>query len=313
MNRRLFVVLALLTAMGLEVRAQWDVQFSDYTTLRSFYNPAVSGTDGLLNVSAAFSMQKAGYKHAPSTLYVGADMPVYFLSARHGAGVSFLSDKVGIFTTTKISLQYAYNLKVGKRGRLAVGVQGGMMQETVSKGDIELEDNSDPAFPSSEQKGNKLDLGAGLFFYHPKVWLGASSQHLLAPTIKLAETNEVSIKRMYYLMGGCNIRLKNTFLTLQPSFLVMTDMDYWREDIQCKLKYEWDGKAMFIGAGYSPDVSATFMIGGNFHGVSLCYSYQMYTSGIDMVNGSHELSLVYQTELDLFKKGRNKHKSVRFL
>ena len=313
MNRRLFVVLALLTAMGLEVRAQWDVQFSDYTTLRSFYNPAVSGTDGLLNVSAAFSMQKAGYKHAPSTLYVGADMPVYFLSARHGAGVSFLSDKVGIFTTTKISLQYAYNLKVGKRGRLAVGVQGGMMQETVSKGDIELEDNSDPAFPSSEQKGNKLDLGAGLFFYHPKVWLGASSQHLLAPTIKLAETNEVSIKRMYYLMGGCNIKIKNSLITLQPSFLVQSDFESWREDVQCKAYFERNGKKFYGGVGYSPNASVTFLAGGVFHGVCLGYSYQMYTSGVGLGNGSHEIVLNYQTDLDLFKKGRNKHQSVRWL
>jgi hypothetical protein len=31
------------------------------------------------------------------------------------------------------------------------------------------------------------------------------------------------------------------------------------------------------------------------------------------VNGSHELVVGYLTELDLFKKGRNRHKSVRWL
>ena len=95
--------------------------------------------------------------------------------------------------------------------------------------------------------------------------------------------------------------------------MVMTDLDNWREDIQCKLQYEYEGRSFFIGAGYSYDVSASVLLGGNFHGVSLCYSYQMYTSGINMVNGTHELTLGYQTDLDLFKKGRNKHKSVRFL
>ena len=83
MNRRIFVLLVLLTAMMLEVRAQWDVQFSDYTALKSFYNPAVSGTDGKLNVAAAYSMQMMGYDDAPSALYVGADMPVYFLNPHH--------------------------------------------------------------------------------------------------------------------------------------------------------------------------------------------------------------------------------------
>ena len=47
MKRRIFVALVLLTAVMLKVRAQWDVQFSDYTALKSFYNPAVSGTDGM--------------------------------------------------------------------------------------------------------------------------------------------------------------------------------------------------------------------------------------------------------------------------
>ena len=61
------------------------------------------------------------------------------------------------------------------------------------------------------------------------------------------------------------------------------------------------------------NVSVTFLVGGMFHGVNLGYSYQMYTSGVGLVHGSHEVVLSYQTDLDLFKKGRNKHQSVRWL
>lgn len=313
MTRRFLAMALLLSAWVSVVRAQWDVQFSDYTALKSFYNPAVSGTDGMLNVSAAYSMQMVGYEGAPATMYVGADLPVYFLSPRHGAGLSFLSDNIGMFSTTKINLQYAYNIKVGRKGRLAIGVQGSLMTETIDPSGVELEDNSDPAFPSSRQDGNTVDLGAGLYFYHPKVWVGVSSQHLLAPTILIGETNELSISRMYYLMGGCNIKLKNSLLTLQPSFLVQSDLDTWREDFQCKAVYEYDGKKFYGGVGFSPNTSVTFLVGGVFHGISLGYNYQMYTSGVGMINGSHELVLGYQTDLDLFKKGRNRHKSVRWL
>lgn len=304
---------ALLSAVVLEVRAQWDVQFSDYTALKSFYNPAVSGTDGMLNVNAVYSMQKVGYDDAPSTLYVGADLPVYFLSPRHGVGISFLNDNASVFTTTKIGLQYAYNVKLGKKGRLALGVQGGLLSEKADMSGVELEDNSDPAFPKSSQDGNKVDLGAGLYFYHPKVWMGVSGQHLLAPTVMLGETNEIAISRMYYLMGGCNIKIKNSLLTLQPSFLVQSDLDTWREDVQCKVVYEREGKKFYGGLDYSPNTSVTLLLGGVFHGVGLGYSYQMYTSGVGLINGSHELVVGYQTDLDLFKKGRNKHKSVRWL
>ena len=48
-------------------------------------------------------------------------------------------------------------------------------------------------------------------------------------------------------------------------------------------------------------------------GICLGYNYQMYTEGVGAVNGSHELVVSYQSNLDLFKKGRNRHKSVRWL
>ena len=70
---------------------------------------------------------------------------------------------------------------------------------------------------------------------------------------------------------------------------------------------------MWAGLGYSPTNSVTVMIGGNFHGIMLGYSYEVYTSAINIGNGSHELFVGYQTDLNLQKKGRNKHKSVRIL
>lgn len=313
MAKRIFAMLALSLMCVSVVRGQWDVQFSDYTALKSFYNPAVSGTDGMLNVSAVYSMQKVGYDDAPSTMYVGADLPVFFLSPRHGMGVSFLNDHAGIFTGTKIGLQYAYNVKLGKKGRLAIGAQGGLMSEKISMSGMELEDNSDPAFPSSEQSGNKIDLGAGLYFYHPKIWVGLSGQHLLAPTFTIGQTNQLTLSRVFYLMGGYNIKFKSSLITLQPSFLVQSDLDSWREDIQCKVMYERDGKRFYGGVGYSPNTSVTLLLGGMFHGICLGYNYQMYTSGVGLINGSHEVVLSYLTDLDLFKKGRNKHKSVRWL
>lgn len=307
----LLSVLLLLASQMAE--AQMDVQFSDYTRLRSYYNPAVSGTDGKLNVAGAYSMQFVGYENAPATMYVGADLPIYFLGPRHGAGLNLMSDKAGIFTTQKIGLQYAFNMKLGKKTRLAIGVQAALLQEKINASNIKLEQDNDPAFPTSEVNGSRVDFAAGLYFYHPKYWAGVSAQHLARPLVEMGEKNEFQFERIYYLMGGGNIRIKNTFLFLQPSFLVTTDFLNWREDVQCRLAYEYESRSFYAGVGYSPDISTTFLVGGNFHGISLGYSYQMYTSGIGLVNGSHEITLGYQVDLDLFKKGRNKHKSVRFL
>ena len=313
MGRRKIIATAMLLASAVAAHAQWDVQFSDFTTLRSFYNPAISGTDGLLNVAAAYSIQMSGYEHAPVTMYAGADIPIYILSPRHGAGLSFMNDQIGIFKTQRMALQYAYNTKLGEKGRLAIGAQAAMMNETIDPSDMILNDQNDPAFPSSSTEGESVDFGAGIYYYHPRLWLALSSIHLTAPTLNMGEKYEISISRMYYFMAGGNIKLKNTLLSLHPAVMVQTDLQSWREDIQCKLQYEFEGRSFYAGVGYSPDISATFMVGGNFHGVWLGYSYQMYTSGVGLINGSHELTVGYQTDLDLFKKGRNRHKSVRFL
>ena len=48
-------------------------------------------------------------------------------------------------------------------------------------------------------------------------------------------------------MGGCNIRFKNSFLSLQPSFMVMSDFKSWREDVQCRLAYEYESRSFYVG------------------------------------------------------------------
>lgn len=313
MLKRLTIITAMMIMNVTIMFAQWDVQFSDYTAVKSLYNPAVSGTDGLFNAAAAYSLQMAGYDDAPRTMYIGADIPVYFFGPRHGAGVSILNDEIGIFTTQKVNLQYAFNMKMGKKGKIAFGVQGSMLRETIDPKNMKLDDPGDPAFPTSSVNGSGFDLGAGIYYYHPKYWAGISAVHLTEPLLELGETHQITFSRMYYLMAGGNINIKNTLLSLQPSLFVQSDLQSWREDVQCKLTYEYEKRKFYCGVGYSPNTSVTALIGGYFHGIKLGYSYQMYTGGVGLENGSHEIVLSYQTDLDLFKKGRNRHKSVRFL
>ena len=80
-----------------------------------------------------------------------------------------------------------------------------------------------------------------------------------------------------------------------------------------RVKYTHEKKVMYAGAAYSPTNSVTFMVGGMFHGVMLGYSYECYTSAMSLGNGSHELFIGYQMDLNMTKKGKNRHQSVRIL
>lgn len=302
----------MLTLVSVWSHAQYDVSFSHYFDLEPSYNAAAVGKQSKLNVAAAYAMDLAGFKRNPQTMYVGADLPFYFLKSYHGAGIQLMNDKLGLFTHQRLALQYAFKVKLFG-GTLSTGVSAGLLSESFDGTKVDLEDSSDPAFSSSKLDGNSIDLGAGLYYTCGPLYVGLSAQHLNSPLIKLGETNELKVDATYYLTGGYDIRLRNPYLTIKPSFLVRTDGVAWRGDITGRLVYTNDKKMMYLGVGCSPTNSVTVLIGGNVHGVIMGYSYEMYTSAINPGNGSHELFIGYQMDLNLSKKGRNLHKSVRTL
>ena len=292
--------------------AQYDVSFSHFWDMETYYNPAAAGKENKLNIAAAYAMSFTGFENNPKSMYIGADMPIYFLKKYHGVGVSLLNDQIGLFTHQRLALQYAYKQKLFG-GTLSIGLQLGFISEKFDGSKVDVEDSSDPALTKSDVNGSAMDLAAGIYYTHGSWYVGVSAQHINAPLVELGETNELQIDRTIYLTGGYNIKLRNPFLTIHPSALIRTDGSSYRADIAGLLVYTNDKKMLYGGVAYSPSNSVTAHIGGLFHGVKIGYSYEIYTSGISLANGSHELFIGYQTTLNLYKKGKNKHKSVRLL
>lgn len=311
MYRRLAIALLLLSAT-VSVWGQYDVSFGHYWAMEPSFNPASVGKEAKLNVAAAYAIQMAGFEHNPNTMYAAADMPFYALGAYHGVGLQFLNDAIGLFTHKRLSLQYAYQHRL-LGGKISAGIQAGMVSENFDGSKVDVVDPDDPAFSSSSENGTGLDLSAGLYYLARDWYAGFSVLHLNSPKVELGETNELDISATYYLTGGYNIRLKNPFLSVQPSFLVRTDLVAWRADITGRLTYKHDEKLMYLGVTYSPQTSVTILVGGKFHGILAGYSYECYTSAINPANGSHELYLGYQIDVNLVKKGKNRHQSVRIL
>ena len=293
-------------------KAQYDPSFSHYFDMETSFNPASAGKQSKINVTAAYAMDMAGFEHNPQTSYAAADMPFYALKNYHGVGVQFMNDRLGLFTHMRLSAQYTYKFKL-LGGQMSVGLQAGLISEKLDGSKADLGDSGDPAFNSAQLSGNAVDLGMGIYYTLKDFYAGVSVQHITSPLVKLGDNNELPIDKTYYLSGGYNIKLHNPFLTIKPSVLVKTDMVAWRADVTGRLVYTHDDKLLYGGLSYSPTNSVTMLIGGSFHGVVLGYSYEFYTSGINPGNGSHELFVGYQQDINLVKKGKNKHKSVRIL
>ena len=306
------VIVTFLLLLVMPVRAQQDVSFGHYWAMEPSFNPASVGKEDKLNAVVAYAMQFAGFEHNPKTMYAAADMPFYAMNTYHGVGVQLINDDIGLFSHKRLGLQYAYK-KLLLGGMLSAGVQATLLSESFKGSEVDVIDSGDPALSTSDITGTGFDLCAGLYFSHKNWYVGVSALHFNSPRVDLGETNELNIASTYYLTGGYNIRLRNPFLTIHTSALGRTDGVAWRADVTGRLKYSHEKKVMYAGLSYSPTNSVTVLIGGDFHGIHLGYSYEVYTSAINIGNGSHELFVGYQTELNLYKKGRNLHKSVRYL
>ena len=311
--RKLLWIGTLFVALG--ARAQFDVAFTNSWALQSFYNPAVAGLDGLLNVQGAYSMQMVGFEGAPATMFLSADLPVFFLGPDHGAGVGFLNDKAALFSTNKFYAQYAYHRKLFG-GKISVGARAALIQEGFDGTKLEVVDTGDPAFASSEVKGSAFDLDAGVRYTYKDLWYaGVSSMHCLSPSMTMGDDKlyKVSVDPTLYAMGGYKLKFHHPQYALSTHAMVRSDFQEWRADICARLTYDGPKHKLYGGVMYSPLHSVGLMLGFDFHGLNIGYSYEMYTTGIGALHGTHEILVGYQTDLDLFKKGKNLHKSVRLL
>ena len=306
-----FYIIFILCFVTLVVRAQYDVSFSHYWAMEPSFNPAAVGKESKLNIAGAYAIQMAGYEHHPNTMYAAADMPFYALKSYHGVGLQFMNDAIGLFTHKRFGLQYAYQPELWG-GRLSVGVQLAMLSETFDGSKADVIDD-DPVFTKSSSKGSAFDIGLGLYYRRCDGYAGFSVLHVTSPRVDLGDKNQLDIAATYYLTGGYNIQLRNPFLSIQTSVLGRTDGVAWRGDISGRLQYSHEKRRFYAGLTYSPTTSVTFQLGGVIKGVRLGYGYELYTSALGAGNGSHELFVGYQMDLDLRKKGRNLHKSVRIL
>ena len=295
-----------------EVSAQYDPSFSHYWAMQTAYNPAAAGKQDMLNISAAYNMSMMGFENNPKTMYASADMPFRLFGVFHGVGLRFVNDQIGLFSHNSIALQYALKLKLFG-GQLSIGLQGTLLGEKLDGSKLDLEEPTDPAFTKAETSGSGFDLGVGLYYQMKNWYAGFSVQHAMEPTVDLGETGELNVARTYYFMAGGNIRLRNPFLSIQPSVLGRYDGAAYRGDITTRLTYASEKKMLYVGVGYSPTNSVSAYLGGTIHGVSLGYSYEAYTNGLKLGNGSHELMIGYQMKMNFTKKGRNRHQSVRIL
>lgn len=309
---RFWVLLLAVCGNTVVATAQYDAAFMRYWQVEPQLNPAAVGRQEELNITVALQTHAMGYEDAGSTLYAGADMAFALGRTRHGVGLTLVNDEIGLFSHKRFSVQYAYHHQLWG-GRLSGGLQVDMLSESVDGGKAQTNDANDPVFSGGDMSGSQFDASVGLFYTHRRWYAGLAMQHLTAPTIALGDKSELKINSAYNFMAGYNIPTKYPFITVTPSVLLRYDSTDFRADITARVKYSAEKRIVYGGVNYAPQYSIGAFVGFVFHGLDICYGYEANTNGMGIAAGNHEVTLGYKVELNLGKKGRNAHKSVRWL
>jgi type IX secretion system PorP/SprF family membrane protein len=302
-------------SIGSTLRAQNEPQISMYWAVPTVFNPASGGQDSSMHIAAFDRMQWVGVENAPRTFFFGADMPFKFLRREHAAGLLLINDEAGLFSTTTFGVQYAYKMPLWG-GQLAVGVQGGAVNQSFAGGDVYIPDGDawDPsadAIPSGNVSAMAFDCAAGIYYTHGLVYVGISAQHLTAATLELDEYAYSQLERIYYFQLGCNIPIKRTLFILQPSVLVKTQLQSTQTDYTLRFTYD---HRLWGGLTYRHGDAVVVQAGVDLKNIRLGYAYDIGTSALAKVSGgSHEIVATYTLKLDMGKKEKHKHKSIRIL
>lgn len=299
------VLLVFLLGLYADGFAQQDPQYTQYMYNTTNINPAYTGSRGHMSIFGLYRAQWVGLEGAPKTANFSMDSPLG--DSKLSLGVNFVNDKIGATTENTFAINLAYTVDVSYGLKLAFGLKGTGNLYNIDYTKLDLESVNDPLMLNNIDNKFSPNIGAGLYLYSDKGYVGFSVPHFLDND--LGQIDGMKIFRQkphYYLMAGYvfdvsqDVKLKPAALAKAvegaPMQVDITANALFREKLTIGLAYRVSGAVSAL-AGFQ--VSDNVFIG---------YSYDAETNKLKNYNsGSHEVFLRF----DLFNR-YNKVSSSRF-
>jgi type IX secretion system PorP/SprF family membrane protein len=269
MRLRLSAILLVCCLGGyLPSFAQQDAQFSQYMFNTLYFNPAYAGVEGRTKFQLLHRWQWTTYQTsfpndqggAPVTSNFTLNSPI--LRLRSGVGLHITNDNLGPLTNLDAQVSYAYHFPV-KRGKLSLGLRGGMFSQTLDFERYRAVEDDDPILRDRTGKESQLrpDLALGIFYRAEKFYGGLSVNHIIRSEFDFgSEALKNPLENHIYLTGGYDYDLTYQ-IVLSPSFLVKSDFNTYSFEVSTLATYEqkfWGGVSFRQGESIGAIVGAAF-------------------------------------------------------
>ncbi len=305
----------LLTALAFSLTktyAQQTLQYSQYMFNGLAVNPAYAGYKEDWTLSVSSRLQWVGVDGAPKTSTVAIDGVTSAKSKNIGLGILVNNDRLGPENNSSAYINYSYRIRLDEADtkRLCFGIGVGAIQYTVDGSQFNAADITDGYIPTGLQSKLTADFRAGIYYYSPWIYFGASMLNLYPQAAVNTTANMAVITpvRTLYATVGFMVPI-SPLVDWKPS--VMIKEDFKGPTNLDAATYFLFGKVLWIGGAYSTGVTLwnktnlpsnlyktdaiTGIMAISFSSrYRIGYSYDFNTNKIPGYNtASHEVSLSF--------------------
>ena len=287
------------------IYAQQNPEYTQYMYNTMVINPAYTGSTQSLDIGLLHRSQWVGIEGAPSTQTLTFHTPL--IDDKIGLGLSVINDKLGPSNEFNFEGNFAYSVEFRDEKKIAFGLKAGLRKLDIDYTKGSYYNPIDPLLNSNVSNEIKPSLGAGVYYYTDRWYLGASVPNLVKGNFYDDNRNSIDITRIhYYFIGGYifdfseSVKFKPAFLVKvvngAPPYYILSANFLFNE------KFTLGGSCQLND---SVSANAGFQISNE---IFIGYSFDFTTTELNRYNvGTHEIILRYQ-----FRKNTRQMRSPRF-
>ncbi len=310
------------------VLAQAKPFYTQYILNNYILNPGVTGIENYTDIKLSNRNQWTGINGAPVTSYFSIHAPIGKTDLRtsatsfevpgenprgqrlweeytppdahHGIGFIAMNDKAGYINRWSLNASYAYHIPLSVKTTLSAGINAGFTSVNLDRSKIEWAnlDPNDPAIGIStgELKKLKPEIGAGLWLYSARYFLGVSALNIIPGKAKFVNNDKYGTYYTpnYFLTAGYRFSLTDDVMVM-PSVM----MQYWQPQLaglHTNVKLQYLDKVWVGGSYRFSDLISGYsaMAGLNISNtMNISYAYENATTSRlrTYTKNTHEITI----------------------
>ena len=223
------------------------------------WNPAATALWNTFETTARYRQQWSGFENAPRTILVDTAFP--FIDQSMSAGIGLMYDESGPLSETGFRLNYAYHLRLGRRGgELSFGFSGVFSQFRIKDDRFIALDTDDNLLSLSEMSSINTNADFGIFYKSVAkddrddsyFYAGIAAKQLLPTELLFQTQNEpFSLNRRLHANMILGARLQNSDYFIEPTVW----LNYAAPNLfnfQFNVKFEMED-TFWVSLGYQSD------------------------------------------------------------